>query len=268
MNDVKSLGGNNLSIPSQIPFKIKGNSSLSLGTNKTPCADKIGTSGCGSIRSGIEKSSGFASLGGDFGALAGTAGSAADGITGSDNIPASAVDGLVQLSKENNAIQKKLRAAQRQFNKTNEALGKAPVDFDKVNKNILAKMRKNTQQVLSGSGKSAQDVLAALGPVGSSADEEKKEVKVAAKPSKLKMKSGPAAPKVNGGFKLDLENEGSNDALQNEEVLANQAAADALNGEAQDDIVGNKDVSIFKVISVRYLKSGFNKLLDEETKKK
>ncbi len=263
---VDSLSGNRLAIPSQIPFKIKGNPSLSLGPDKVPCADKAGTSGCGSLRSGIEKNAGFASLGGSFGALAGTAGAAADGITGSDNIPSSSVDGLVQLAEENKAVQKKLRALQRKFNAAKKESGVAPVDFDKINKNILAKLRKNTQAVIAGSGKSAADVLAALGPVGNNKEEEKPKVAAIPKNEKLKMTSG-TAKKNNGGFKLDLENEGSNDALQSDEVLANQAAANALNGEAQDDIVANKDVSIFKVISVRYLKSGFNKLLDEEVKK-
>ena len=266
LKNVDSLGGSRLAIPSQIPFKLKGNAPLSIGPEKAPCADKSGTTGCGSIRSGVEKNAGFASLGGSFGALAGAAGAAADGITGSDNIPSSSVDGLVQLSKENNAVQKKLRAVQRKFNKALKESGKSPLDFEKLNKNILAKLRKNTQAALAKSGKSAADVLAALGPVAAK-EETKKEVAAKPKNKKLKMTSG-AVKKNNGGFKLDLENEGSNDALNNEEVLANQTAANALNGEAQDDIVGNKDVSIFKVISVRYLKSGFNKLLDEDTKKK
>uniref|UniRef100_UPI0035672A11 hypothetical protein n=1 Tax=Halobacteriovorax sp. TaxID=2020862 RepID=UPI0035672A11 len=126
------------------------------------------------------------------------------------------------------------------------------------------KLRKNTQAVLSGSGKSAADVLAAIGPVGNNESEEKKVAAAApAENSKLKMTSG-SSKKVNGGFRLDLENEGSNDGLNADEVLANKNAADAMNGEAQDDIVANKDVSIFKVISVRYLKSGFNKLLEED----
>ncbi|PIK14994.1 hypothetical protein [Halobacteriovorax sp. JY17] len=264
--NVDSLGGNRLAIPSQIPFKLKGNAPLSIGPDKAPCADKPGTSGCGSLRSGIEKNAGFASLGGSFGALAGTAGAAADGVTGSDNIPSASVDGLVQLSKENNAVQKKLRAVQRKFNQALKESGKSPLDFEKLNENILAKLRKNTQAALAKSGKSAADVLAALGPVANSKEEEKPKVAATPKNEKLKMTSG-TAKKNNGGFKLDLENEGSNDALQSDEVLANQAAANALNGEAQDDIVANKDVSIFKVISVRYLKSGFNKLLDEEVKK-
>ncbi|GEM_PF-6923867 len=259
-----SLGGSQLSIPSQIPYSIKGNAALSLGTAAVPCADKDGTNGCGSLQSGIESSTSFASLGGSFGTLAGTAGAAADGITGSNTIPSSAVDGLVELSNNNNAIKKKLDEVQRKFNKALEDQGKPALDFDKLNDNILAKLRKNTNAVLSGSGKSAADVLAAIGPVGSDDSEEKKVAAAApAESSKLKMTAG-KSKKVNGGFRLDLENEGSNDGLNADEVLANQKAANAINGEAQDDIVANKDVSIFKVISVRYLKSGFNKLLEED----
>ncbi|WP_157868227.1 hypothetical protein [Halobacteriovorax marinus] len=261
---VDSLSGSQISIPSKIPFKIKGNKALSLGPEKVQCADKSGTSGCGSIKSGITKSSDFARLGGSFGAIAGAAGAAADDITGSDNISSAGVDGLVELSSNQPAVEKKLRSLQRKFNKVREESGAAPIDFDKVNKKILAKLRKNTQSVLNGSGQSASDVLAALGPVSKGTEEkEKKVAKDQPANEKLKMTAG-KSKRASGGFKLDLENEGSNDGLNADEVLANQEAANAMNGEAQDDIVANKDVSIFKVISVRYLKSGFNKLLEED----
>ncbi|ATH06984.1 hypothetical protein BIY24_03245 [Halobacteriovorax marinus] len=261
---VDSLSGSQISIPSKIPFKLKGNKALSLGPEKVQCADKSGTSGCGSIKSGITKSSDFARLGGSFGAIAGAAGAAADDITGSDNISSAGVDGLVELSSNQPAVEKKLRSLQRKFNKVREESGAAPIDFDKVNKKILAKLRKNTQSVLNGSGQSASDVLAALGPVSKGTEEkEKKVAKDQPANEKLKMTAG-KSKRASGGFKLDLENEGSNDGLNADEVLANQEAANAMNGEAQDDIVANKDVSIFKVISVRYLKSGFNKLLEED----
>ncbi|WP_417336034.1 hypothetical protein [Halobacteriovorax marinus] len=264
LKKVDSMGGSQLTIPSKIPFKIKGNNALSLGPDKVPCADKKGVKNCGSIRSGIEKSQGFTGLGGNLGSLAGAAGAAADDVTGDNGISSSGVDGLVDLSSNHQAVEKKLRSMQRKFNKEMKASGAAPIDFDKMNKKILAKLRKNTQSVLRGAGASARDVLASIGPVGGQkeADEEKVAKKEDKKPA-LKMTTG-KAKSVNSGFSLDLENEGSNDALQAEEVLANKEAADAMNGEAQDDIVANKDVSIFKVISVRYLKSGFNKLLEED----
>jgi len=264
LKKVDSLGGSQLAIPSRIPFKIKGNNALSLGPDKVPCADKKGVKNCGSIRSGIEKSQGFTGLGGNLGSLAGAAGAAADDVTGDNGISSSGVDGLVDLSSNQQAVEKKLRSMQRKFNKEMKASGAAPIDFDKMNKKILAKLRKNTQSVLRGAGASARDVLASIGPVGGQkeADEEKVAKKEDKMPA-LKMTTG-KAKSVNSGFSLDLENEGSNDALQAEEVLANKEAADAMNGEAKDDIVANKDVSIFKVISVRYLKSGFSKLLDED----
>lgn len=260
----QSLSGYNVGIPSKIPFPSTGNEPINLGDGKVPCPDSNNTSGCGSLKSGIEKNEGFASLGGNFGALAGSVGSAADGITGSGSIPGSAVDGLVNLSNNNSAIQKKLRQVQSKLNKSLKDAGKKPMDFDKLNKRVLAKLRKGTRNQLNKAGKSAGNILAAIGSGAPSGKEEKKE-KVAAAKIKTPTIGGAVKAKKTPVFSLDLEeNEGGNEGLSADEVLANQEAVDAMNEESQDDIVFNKEVSIFKVISVRYLKSGFDKLLEEE----
>jgi len=259
----QSLSGYNVGIPSKIPFPSTGNDAIDLGDGKVPCPDSNKTSGCGSLKSGIEKNESFAQLGGNFGSLAGSVGSAADGITGSGSIPGSSVDGLVNLSEKNEAIQNKLRQMQSKLNKSLKDAGRKPMDFDKLNKKILAKLRRGTRNQLNKAGKSASGILAAIG-TGSPSKEEKKEKVVAAAKIAKPTTGGAVKAKKAPIFSLDLEeNEGGNEGLSADEVLANQEAVDAMNGESQDDIVSNKDVSIFKVISVRYLKSGYNKLLDE-----
>ncbi|OUR98546.1 hypothetical protein A9Q84_03800 [Halobacteriovorax marinus] len=260
----QNLSGYNVSIPSRIPFPISGNEPINLGPGKAPCVNSNKTSGCKSLKSGIEKNQGFSSLGGNFGALAGSVGGAADAISGSGSIPGSGVDGIVNLSKKNEAIQKKLRQMQRKVNSGLKKTGRRPLDFDKLNKKLLARLRKSTANQLRKSGKSAGSLLASLGPVSNKGDS-KEEKKVAAA-NNTKPTIGGAGRKAKRApvFSLDLENEGGNEGLSAEDVLANQEAVNAMNEESQDDIVFNKEVSIFKVISVRYLKSGFNKLLEEE----
>ena len=70
-------------------------------------------------------------------------------------------------------------------------------------------------------------------------------------------------PKKND-FKFDF-NVDDEVAMKEAEFAKNEKAAAEAGDENEDkgDIIEDKSVSIFKVISIRYMKSGFNRLLDE-----
>ena len=264
---VDSMSGVDQSIPSLIPFPKTGNDEIPLGDKKAPCINSNQTSGCKSAAGLFDQQKDFSGIGGTFGTLPGDVLNASDDITGSNSISGRGADKLVGIGDRNNAIQNKVRQIKKKVNEKRKSLGKKPIDFDRMNNKLIANLKKRSRKTLAGGGKSAQTLLASL---GSGSKEEAKEEVAKAGPSEVKAGSVKAAKARKAPvFSLDLdENPGGNEGLNADDVLANQAAANALNGEAVDDIVTNKSVSIFKVISVRYLKSGFSRLLEEEKKAK
>ncbi|WP_127718112.1 hypothetical protein [Halobacteriovorax sp. HLS] len=264
-----TLSGTNLSIPSKIPYPLKGNDGIIIDNKKLPCADTDKNVVCQKLSPQVENSQGFAQLGGTMGGLALSAAQAGDDLFGNSRISSSGVDNMVGLANQNNAIQKRVRAIKKKLNDQIVANGGKAINFDKMNDKLLAKLRKRTQDALNKSGKSANDVLASIGQ-GASTKEDSKEEKVAIKgPGEVKPTTGGAAnSKKAPVFTMDLDEDNQNTGISADEVAANQLAANQLNAEASDDIVTNKGVSIFKVISVRYLKSGFSRLLEEKEKTK
>jgi hypothetical protein len=263
----ENLSGADQGIPSRIPFPKSGNDGLDLGPGKTPCPNNDKTSGCSTIVDSVQTNRGFAALGGTMGNLALDAAAVGDGFSGTGSVPGSTTDKTFDLARDNEGIQSKLRKMQTKLNKEYEKNGKPTIDFDKMNKKLLAKLKKKVRNQLKRSKADPKQILASLG--AGAPKESKEEEKVANKgPSPVAPgTTGKSKPKKAPVFSLDLEeNPGGNEGLTAEEVLANQQAANELNAEAVDDIVTNKGVSIFKVISVRYLKSGFSRLLDEEKK--
>lgn len=267
LNNINKLStdtysGTNHIIPTKIPYPSVGNDEIPLGPEPTPCPQHNASTNCDSLVTGIQNSHGFSGMGGTVGSFATDAAAAADGFSGTKTVPTIAVDKTFNLAKDNEAIQKKLRLMQRKLNDQYKKDGKQPIDFDNLNKNMLAKMRKKTRNHLSKSGMTPNQILSSLG----SGSKEKKKEEVAIKgPSKAKETTSGVAAKAKKApvFSLDL-GDSEDSGLSLDDIDANQNAVNALNEESTDDIVTNKGVSIFKVISVRYLKSGFSRLLEEE----
>jgi hypothetical protein len=263
--NTETISGVNSSIPSRIPYPITGNDAITLGPEKTPCPEKNGSENCSSLVTGSEESKTF-EMGGGVSQMALNALEAGDGFTGEKVVKGPIVDKTLNLARENEAVQKKLRKMQRKINDQLKKDGKPGINFDKLTKNMIAKLRKKTQDQLKKSGTSADKILASLG-TGSKSEEKESTDPVIKGPSKATAATGgKVKAKKAPAFSLDLDDDAEDSGVSADDVAANQAAANALNEESADDIVTNKGVSIFKVISVRYLKSGFSRLLEEEKK--
>ena len=261
--NTESLSGTNTSIPTRIPYPITGNNGIVIDEENVPCAEKDASSGCQQLVPQFKNSHGFANLDTTTAGFALDALKNADNMTGNNNMSGAAVDQAVGLGNNNNAIQKRVRALQRKMNKDLRSKGQNAINFDKLNSKLIAKIKKKIGRSLRKSGQSANQILASLGN-GSKGEGKKEEV--AKGPSKVKGTTGGkrVVAKKAPVFSLDLDDTEEDSGLTAGDVSSNQDAANALNGESTDDIVTNKSVSIFKVISVRYLKSGFSRLLDEE----
>ena len=163
--------------------------------------------------------------------------------------------------------------------KINDALsreGKPRIDFDKNEKNLWADMNAQTSKVLAANHMSPGAFLAGTGisPISNA------EAAVPKMPSQntKAIVGGSDAGGAGGAAKdkgLDLDFKEAKESKDSNEALGAQGAVigdGAHKAEKFDigsnDITTNSSESIFSVISNRYLKSGYPKLLEEIPAKK
>jgi hypothetical protein len=266
-----SSGYQQLASPSIIP--LNGNGPMEFSSTAMPClvdGSKVGT--CGSIKSGIDNETGFVGLPSGLSQTASLAGQMADGIVGKTTMSGETVDATAQLSAKQGAIAKILDDATNKLNKIRKANGQEAVDHKKLNDRFLAMVKKSINKGLKGTD--PKDLVASFGggyaTEGSDADKkEAKEDVTGAKPVQQKAISLDGSKKSGLNFSFtddtNLDDLDANSSL--DDVMAsNQNKANKLgaNEESEDDIHKNTGASLFKIISVRYLKSGFKRLLNEK----
>ncbi|EQC47420.1 hypothetical protein [Bacteriovorax sp. Seq25_V] len=172
------------------------------------------------------------------------------------------------INGQQSAINGLLDKAKKNLNKTLLSSGKKPVDFNKQQNQVMKGLANAVKSGLNKSGTTGPSLLARMGygPQSESANKKETDVAEAAKEitASVDKNSGKGLEAKKPGFDFDFS-AGNTDAIvaaKNEEFDANAAAANA-DAEIKDDIIQDKSVSIFKVISIRYKKSGFKRLLDE-----
>lgn len=182
------------------------------------------------------------------------------GIQGNKEIAPSTNIQVGQLSAMDNAVKKKLRNNISKLNKINKALGKPAYNPKKEYKKMYGQMAKAVKKSLLDNGLTASGFMAKAG-LSAPAKESKK---VAPKSKTTTAMTKPAfKAKKKSGFKFDF-NVDEEVAKRNAEFAKNEKAANAVEGEeTKDGIIEDKEVNIFQAISIRYMKSGFKRLLDE-----
>ena len=182
------------------------------------------------------------------------------GIQGNKEIAPSTNIQVGQLSAMDNAVKKKLRNNISKLNKLNKAIGKPAYNPNKEYKKMYGKMAKAVKKSLLENGLTASGLMAKAG-LSAPAKENKK---VAPKSKTSTAMTKPAfKAKKKSGFKFDF-NVDEEVAKRNAEFAKNEKAANAVEGEeTKDGIIEDKEVNIFQAISIRYMKSGFKRLLDE-----
>jgi len=270
--EVTSLAANyqQMAIPSPININNDGAGGTTISDKPTPCivpGSKSGT--CGSLQKAVEKDVAFSSLPSTLSQVSSLAGGLGDGLVGTTSLSGATLGKASELGSKLGAIQDLNKNIKKKINKLRKDNGKKPVDFDKQEKRFMAMVKKAMRPNRNSS--STKDLLAAFGG-GQIQDKKTSDEKVkddkstgpgsssksTASRSRRSKKSG-----LNFSFGDDLKNEGAafEEALDEN---AAKAAAMGLDEESEDDIHLNKQVSIFKIISVRYLKSGYSRLLEEE----
>ena len=182
------------------------------------------------------------------------------GIQGNKEIAPSTNIQVGQLSAMDQAVKKKLRNNISKLNKINKASGRPAYNPKKEYKKMYGRMAKAVKKSLLENGLTASSLLAKSG-LGQ-AQSEKKTVAPKSKTTTAMTKPAFKAKK-NTGFKFDF-NVDEEVAKRNAEFAKNEKAANAVEGEeTKDGIIEDKEVNIFQAISIRYMKSGFKRLLDE-----
>ncbi len=270
---VASIGGTyqQMAVPNLLP--LNGNPTLPLNPKPTPClVDGSKPGSCASTKSGIEKDQSFISLPSGLSQIASQAGSMADGMVGKTYLSGGTLDTAANLASQQNAISKLNEKIKKKLNKLRKDKGLRPINHNKMNKQFAAMVKRSMRKGLKGS--SASDLMAAFGGGGaaggdSKASDGEKQDDVAS-PDAVKVGAVNFGKGKKSGLNFNFDDGNNNTNLEDldtssleDSMAANQAKADDLE-ETGDDIHTNVKVSIFKIISVRYLKSGYSKLLEEE----
>lgn len=239
---------------------------LSSGTtNKTDCIVSSGNGNCASLSETVSSMPGYSGLPDSFKSIASQSAKLGDGLSGASSISGTTLGDAASLAGKQKAIANLLAKSQRKLNERLTASGKANVDFNKEQKGLLRRMNAATSRGLASKGSSAGSFLSSVGstPISNA------EAAVAAVPysGKASLGSGGLGSGGSGSFsapgkkdfELDFKDAAGDPAL----------AAGAEAGKEEKFDIGTNDIntdsgeSIFELISNRYIKSGYPKLLDE-----
>lgn len=245
---------------------------IPLSTNpsvKTDCATSMGAENCIPLVGQLSAMPGFADLPDSFKTIASQSAQLGDGLSGVNAVSGSTMTTASSLAGKQNAIAKLLAKTQSKLNDQLAGMGQPKIDFAKEQNDLLKKWNAETAKGLKSKGISPGNFLASIGGAPVSA--------TAAAPKTARNKTtnkffippnnteAAAAAINNKGFELDLK-----EAPQKEEILA----ADTGSEKEKKFDIGFNDIStdssesIFQLITNRYIKSGYPKLLDEIPVKK
>ena len=236
---------------------------------KSPCLTSSGTDNCTSVEETITKSAGFGSLPPSMQALARETAGLGDSLSGKNGISGAALGKAESLGAKRGAVNGLLKKTQTKFN--NASKGKK-TDFDKEAGKFLGGMAATVKRSLQQNGISPGSMLSSLGghPMDSSGLgkplEDEKLTKGEAPVAGSIGSDGVAPEKKEDDENLNLDFAAAPELAEGAGAETGSAAAEY--DVSTNEIHGNNGPSIFEVISSRYMKSGYSKLLEEVPVKK
>ena len=301
LNGVPTESGEEwMDIPTIVPENT-GNEPLNIATDsKVPCSDSNKTARCKSIQKIVRSNVSTQSIPSVAVGSASEVAQIADELVGRSSIPGKTVDGLVDLSRKNVAIQNELKDLRRRYNREQIKKNKPRTNFDKITKAMMAKLTKRMDEQIQKNGTDAFGLLAKLGsmpklgvdhedegsggPSGAFVPDDSKNSGAAFSGHSGSRRGGfiTGLEKDRAGF-LNSRSSGFRNSRRNGGSYSGSSSSSngrnsngskngndskqpikiSLKDEEFKDIVRNKNVSIFTVISVRYLRSAFPTLLED-----
>ncbi|MGB0452133.1 MAG: hypothetical protein ACPGJV_00350 [Bacteriovoracaceae bacterium] len=191
--------------------------------------------------------------------------SAIDSASNKSTLSDGALSTLEGLAGQSNAVKKMNDRLKKKINSIRKKNGQKPVAFNKMEKGFMGKMRSSLLKGLKSKGTTAKAALATLAPVSAidkkdgAKDNDKDKLAEEGKESGKRESILNTSPT----FRLDLgEDEGDDISMAQGDTGLQD---DSMVIEDQD-INHDTDANIFKIISVRYLKSGYPVIFEKSSK--
>ena len=236
-------------------------------TQRTSCLDKAGDTNCKSIKSMAMAMPSFRQLPASIQTLASNALSMGDGLSGTNVLQKSTQTAIISLASDQPYIAKMLDMQKINLNKQLVQSKLAPINFDKEQDIFLKYITNDVEKTLQEHKMSPNQFLASIGPSLYLGTSTKKDI----------LGTGNAAPafpdqgnqgQLNATAKPQPQNLSKSTIESTKSTVGGVAATDATNEHDFDigtnDINTDSKASIFELISTRYFKSAYRKLLDEE----
>lgn len=241
--------------------------STNSSTN-TPCLTSNGSTNCSSSTSTLNNTAGFKALPDSLQALAMDTISVGDGVSGTSSLGAGTLSAAESLANKQGAISKALKQNQAEYTKLTK--GKATPEQQKDH--LLKAMGARIKKSLGNKGMTPSSFMGSTGaaPLDSSSVANISNTNTK---EEIILKGSGAAPDVidlsaskSDSLGLDFKDESASNGIGIDAVAKNETIPEyEINGS---EISGENGPSIFEVISSRYLKSGYPKLLEVEPTKK
>jgi hypothetical protein len=243
-------------------------SRLTAEGEKTPCMHVVNSDGsCKSFSSELGKSSDFSDMGAQMASFVGLTGKVADSFMDSDSLSAGDMANVEALANQQAFANSALRQARAQNDELLKKLGLNSFDHENAVKGLRDDLRK---AVISSQRENPQGFNQLASALGfgdrSSAPTDARANEALAEAAESVLSEGMADAGVDiptMDFKFDFDEGFAFDdsrAVFNEQgMMVDIKGSDY---EATGDIVNNRDVSLFQIITVRYFKSGFPRLFE------
>jgi hypothetical protein len=242
---------------------INGSDEIISNTDKTGCLAGSKDSKCNSLQAITTSASGFAGMPTGLQDMVTDMAKTGDGLSGTGKLSSTTLGQISNLGNKAGAVSKLLKKQQIAINDLLKNNKKPAFNFNdeaKKTKNALGKVVTDS---LKNRGTTPAGFLGSMGmSVPASSEIEKSADGIIKKSSGVEMTPATGSAANKDLLDLGLKDEGSGDAG----LLANGAKEGSAGDEYDikgNDINSEKGPSIFDIISSRYLKSGYPKLLEE-----
>jgi len=200
--------------------------------------------------------------------LAGAVGALEKGLISRDKLGNGTLAAAGGLAKAGKDIKKKLKGLQVKYNKELAKRNKNPVNFDKIVAGQFRKLAGITNAHLAANGTTAQAFAASLGG-GAKLDQTdvNKNLQEAAKAAAAAAKVAPITPETLNFEELGGAGDTTTGGDTSLQAGGESAPAKDLDGSFEvpnNDIFGDPNADIFKMLSSRYLKTAYPVFFEEE----
>ncbi len=235
---------------------------------KTPCMTSNSSENCKPLANQLSAMPGFANLPDSFKDIASQTVALGDSVSGTKGISGSALASAESLGNKQAAIAKLVKSTQEKLNKVSNGKLNTDKSKDKFSKTMAATIKKS----LAKSGWTATGLMGAIGstPIDSSLADKNDDIKkgsgIGAGANAINLQAGAGDGKDSDMLKLDFKEQAPGDGLSMGEVATSGEAPKEYDMNSTE-INGKFGPSLFELISGRYIKSGYPKLLEEEPSK-